>query len=197
MLYVGWVCCWTSLLALRGFCLATPVFASPLKLRVSSIEHTVTNLFTMIFGLLKYYICQNILFQADLQTLKCKQMIFEVYPIHSYSGILSIEHSLTFPNSNSTWNGRQRTTMWIPFPLIYLFIYSFIFFYYALLDECLTQKNQLTKETIPRNKFSIWTVLLTILRSLKGPVCLLKGEKNSKLKGLWWQWTTMEKVCGG
>ena len=124
--------------ALRGFCLATPVFASPQKLGVRSIEHTVTNL-AMIFGPLKYYICQNILFQADLQTLKCKQMIFEVYSIHSYSGILSIEHSLTFPNSNSTWNGRQRTSMWMPFPLIYLFIYLFIF-YYALLDECLTPK---------------------------------------------------------
>ena len=93
----------------------------------------------MIFGLLKYYICWNILFQADLQTLKCKQMIFEVYSIHSYSGILSIEHSLTFPNFNSTWNGRQRTSMWIPLTLNYLFIYLFIF-YYALLDECLTQK---------------------------------------------------------
>ena len=30
--------------ALRGFCLATPVFASPQKLGVRSIEHTVTNL---------------------------------------------------------------------------------------------------------------------------------------------------------
>ena len=30
--------------ALRGFCLATPVFAFPQKLRVSSIEHIVTNL---------------------------------------------------------------------------------------------------------------------------------------------------------
>ena len=70
-------------------------------------------------------------------------MIFEFYSIHSYSGILSIEHSLTFPNSNSTWNGRQRTSMWMPFPFNYLFIYLFIclfIFYYALLDECLTQK---------------------------------------------------------
>ena len=108
-----------------------------------------------------------------------KQMISEVYSIHSYSGILSIEHSLTFPNSNSTWNGRQRTTTWMPFPLnYYLFIYLFIF-YYVLLDECLTQKNQLTKKAIPRNKLSYY-----LLRSLKSLVCLLKGEKNSKLKGL-------------
>ena len=47
-----------------------------------------------------------------------------------------------------------------------LFVCLFIF-YYALLDECLTQKNQLTKETIPRNKFSLWTVLLTITESEK------------------------------
>ena len=80
-----------------------------------------------------------------------KQMISEVYSIHSYSGILSIDHSLKFPNSNSTRNGRQRTTTWMPFPLNYLFVYLFIYlfiYYYALLDECLTQKNQLTKETI-------------------------------------------------
>ena len=95
-----------------------------------------------------------------------KQMISEVSSIHSYSGILSIEHSLTFPNSNSTRNGRQRTTMWMPFPLNYLFIYLFIY-YYALLIECLTQKNQLTKETIPRNKFSLWTVLPTVTESEK------------------------------
>ena len=71
--------------------------------------------------------------------LNAKTNDFDVYSIHFYSGILSIEHSLTFPNSNSTWDGRQRTTMWMPFPLNYLFIYLFIF-YYALLDECLTQK---------------------------------------------------------
>ena len=56
-----------------------------------------------------------------------KQMISEVSSIHSYSGIVSIEHSLTFPNSNSTWSNRQRTTMWMPLPLNYLFIYLFIY----------------------------------------------------------------------
>lgn len=180
MPYLGWVCCWTSLLLCSKWFLSgyTGICLSSKNKGWVRLNILLQISFTMSFGPLKYYICQNTLFQADLQTLKCKQMIFEVYSIHSYSGILSIEHSLTFPNSNSTWNGRQRPTMWIPFPLNYLFLYSFIFFNYALLDECFTPKDQLTKETIPRNKFCIWTVLLTIMESEKSGLSFEGWEKS-------------------
>ena len=64
--------------ALSGFCLATLVFASPQKLRVSSIESKVTNQHSLVpwfldrLNVLEHInICRNILFQADLQTLKC------------------------------------------------------------------------------------------------------------------------------
>ena len=119
----------------------------------------------MIFGPLKYYICQNILFQADLQTLKCKQMIFEVYSIHSYSGILSIEHSLTFPNSNSTWNGRQRTSMWMPFPLNYLFIYLFIYFLLCIIGWMFNPL--IFYMDCPTNNYGVWKAWFVFWRVRK------------------------------
>ena len=179
MPHVGWVCCWTSLLCsarfLSGYssiCLSSKTkgefdWTYCYKSLVPWFLDCLNTTYVGIFYFEKIYRHWN--------ALNAKTNDFWSL-FHSFLFWNIVNRTLpNIPKSkfNPKWKTKNHHVDALPFKL---FVYLFIF-YYALLDECLTQKNQLTKETIPRNIFSLWTVLLTITESEKSGLSFEGWEK--------------------